>query len=96
MQLQFKSSKFTLVTRGGGESLLLHSLQYFTESLCICITLNDCEVKKLLVCLKKKCAFRITKHIFILIDKYDSRVFIAIKVVEERVKIRLLITFSLN
>lgn len=89
MQLQFKSSKFTLVTRGGGESLLLHSLQYFTESLCICITLNDCEVKKLLVCFK-------SQNIFILIDKYDSRVFIAIKVVEERAKIRLLITFSLN
>lgn len=33
MQLQFKSSKFTFVTRGGrgGESLL-HCLQYFTES----------------------------------------------------------------
>lgn len=89
MQLQFKSSKFTLVTRGGrGKSIATLSAIFYGK-LCICITLNDCEVKKLLVCFK-------SQNIFILIYKYDSRVFIAIKVVEERVKIRLLITFSLN
>lgn len=64
MQLQFKSSKFTLVTRGGrGKSIATLSAIFYGK-LCICITLNDCEVKKLLVYLKKKCAFRITKHFY--------------------------------
>lgn len=75
MQLQFKSSKFTFVTRGGGKSITLSVIFY--GKLYICITLNDCEVKGLLVrALKKKknMLFK-SQDIFISIEINTIRVF---------------------